>query len=287
MQAAPAATLETELSLGIESDSAVRLESLDALDTEDPQYTPMSDTGFMGDLGWRYSVTDALELNGSIGTLRYQDDSANDTDTLAVGLFYETRLGQLDAAVDLNHTDMTLDGDAFLTLQSIAPSLSYFTEGGLFLLATANFSDKKIKINSAFDATKRDFSLQGFYFFNGFQSYVAFNGAIGAENARDNDFDYDETRLSATLKHPLMVGPSGSKLNLLLEHRERDYPKVATATRKNYETRTRVRLYADVVITTQATLRASYDAKARDTDQSTSDYDSEVLGLRLTYRFGE
>ena len=276
-----AGALSYNAELTLLSDSAVTIEAANISTNAEAS----SDTATAQLLGAGYQFNNSLSLSYEFYNEGYQDLSENDTQYHSFNASYDRNIGPFDFFLNTSHMDMTLDGDDFLAMNLVIPSLSYYFESGIYLNVSHTWIDKSFDTFTDFDAKNNATGITAYYFFANSKAYVSLNHTQGNEQANSNDNDYDENTTSAAFQYPINVGTYASKINISYSIRNRDYPKVTdTLTIKSREERDRFKVYVDSKITEQWSIRATYDFMDRDSNLALSTYKSNYFGLRVSYQ---
>lgn len=180
--------------------------------------------------------------------------------------------------------DMTLDGDDFLVMDLIIPSLSYYFDSGIYLNLSHTWIDKSFEEFNDFDAKNNATGITAYYFFANSKAYISLNYTQGEESANTDNNDYDEDTTTLAFQYPVSTGDYKSKFNISYSARQRDYAKVTdTINIKSREERDRLKVYLDTELNDNWALRATYDFKDRDSNLAASTYESHYFGFRVTY----
>ena len=263
------------------SDSAVTIEAANIGTNAEAS----SDTATAQLLGAGYEFNNSLSLGYEFYNEGYQDLSENDTQYHSFNASYDRNVGPFDFFLNTSHMDMTLDGDDFLTMNLVIPSLSYYFESGIYLNVSHTWIDKSFDTFTDFDAKNNATGVTAYYFFANSKAYVSLNHTQGNEQANSNDNDYDENTTSAAFQYPISIGAYASKLNISYSVRERDYSKVTDILNiKSREERDRFKVYINSEITDNWSVRATYDFMDRDSNLALSTYKSNYFGLRVSYQ---
>jgi hypothetical protein len=138
----PSPTFSAEVALGAEYDSNVSVEEVDRTSGE-------SDHAFILDLelGMRqqFSERTDLSLSYDFSQSKYDEFSQVDRQTHIIGADLAIDAGDLNTGVSAYYIDARLEGDAFLQLWRLSPSLSGFISRRWFARGAYVFSDKTIE----------------------------------------------------------------------------------------------------------------------------------------------
>ena len=277
---ANAGDLSYSAELTLLSDSAVTIEAADIGTDMDAN----SDSAVAFMFGTEYQLNKKLSVSYEFYNEGYQDLSENDTQYHSFNASYDRNIGPLDFFLNASHMDMTLDGDDFLVMDLIIPSLSYYFDSGIYLNLSHTWIDKSFEEFNDFDAKNNATGITAYYFFSNSKAYISLNYTQGEESANTDNNDYDEDTTTLAFQYPVSTGDYTSKFNISYSARQRDYAKVTdTVNIKSREERDRLKVYLDTELNDNWALRATYDFKDRDSNLATSTYESHYFGFRVTY----
>jgi len=277
---ANAGDLSYSAELTLLSDSAVTIEAADIGTDMDAN----SDSAVAFMFGTEYQLNKKLSVSYEFYNEGYQDLSENDTQYHSFNASYDRNIGPLDFFLNASHMDMTLDGDDFLVMDLIIPSLSYYFDSGIYLNLSHTWIDKSFEEFNDFDAKNNATGITAYYFFSNSKAYISLNYTQGEESANTDNNDYDEDTTTLAFQYPVSTGDYKSKFNISYSARQRDYAKVTdTVNIKSREERDRLKVYLDTELNDNWALRATYDFKDRDSNLATSTYESHYFGFRVTY----
>ena len=277
---ANAGDLSYSAELTLLSDSAVTIEAADIGTDMDAN----SDSAVAFMFGTEYQLNKKLSVSYEFYNEGYQDLSENDTQYHSLNASYDRNIGPLDFFLNASHMDMTLDGDDFLVMDLIIPSLSYYFDSGIYLNLSHTWIDKSFEEFNDFDAKNNATGITAYYFFSNSKAYISLNYTQGEESANTDNNDYDEDTTTLAFQYPVSTGDYKSKFNISYSARQRDYAKVTdTVNIKSREERDRLKVYLDTELNDHWALRATYDFKDRDSNLATSTYESHYFGFRVTY----
>ena len=277
---ANAGDLSYSAELTLLSDSAVTIEAADIGTDMDAN----SDSAVAFMFGTEYQLNKKLSVSYEFYNEGYQDLSENDTQYHSFNASYDRNIGPLDFFLNASHMDMTLDGDDFLVMDLIIPSLSYYFDSGIYLNLSHTWIDKSFEEFNDFDAKNNATGITAYYFFSNSKAYISLNYTQGEESANTDNNDYDEDTTTLAFQYPVSTGDYKSKFNISYSARQRDYAKVTdTVNIKSREERDRLKVYLDTELNDNWALRATYDFKDRDSNLAASTYESHYFGFRVTY----
>lgn len=180
-------------------------------------------------LTWR--LTDRLRADGGYShtATRYQEFSDFD---LGMDLFYGDlgyEFDRLSVGTSYYHADAALGGDDFLTLEQYSIYAGRLFGDSVFLRGSINAADKTFDTLGQRDSTGGGFGLDAFWFFNQGRSSLVFGYTYGDEDARQEQFSYENHTFRTSLSNRFTLVGRDSRLQLGLRLQERGYRGVTPA----------------------------------------------------------
>lgn len=280
--AAGSASFDFDATVGLRSDSSVALADIDTLAGE-------SDTATQLDVGATAKIPlgDALRLE-----LGY-DFSATDYDTLdafdldlhhgraALGL----QLGATDAHLAVDRFDGNLDGDDYVTVTQVSPSLSRLLGQRLYVRLAYTRSDTRYAFLEQRDATGDAIRGDAYWLLNGMSHFVALTLETNAEDARDDAFDYDGVAAALSWGYTLGSRSRSPSLRAGLRYEERDFDRVQEDGMRRVDERVKARLTAELPVTDFLTVSALAERSRNESVLDAADLDRTVYGLEVGVSF--
>jgi uncharacterized protein (PEP-CTERM system associated) len=268
---------------GIEYDSNVAVLELDTS-------TDAGDRSLLFDLGVGYDKPDTGRFDLQAG-YDFSQSLHGDFDSFDVRihrgsgtLSYD--LGRVDIGTILQHAYAELDGNEFLTLQQISPSVSQLVGRRLFVRFAYAHSDKDFAGNPTRSANADAISADAYVFIDGLRTYLVFGVRLDDENAIDSQFDYDGDMLRAQLAKRLQAHERELTLRTSLRFENRDYdsptPSIGTPRRDD---RRQLELSLDVPLGRRTTGQVVYEHADNSSNLPAVDFAENVLSLKFRARF--
>jgi len=277
---APIAALEVNASAGFGLDSAASLEDVDP---NAGSQNADGDTVWMFEAGLSGQISDSLSLSYDFSTEEFADYSENSSTSHSLGGMFEKEIGNWSYSLGGDYISMALDGSDYLDMTMLIPSLGYF-RNQTYLMTSAIYQDKSFVEMTQLDADMAQYSLLALQFFNNYKSNFIFGYSIADEDAATDDYDFDETKWSIGVTHPVSFGGRNYKAKISYEMRSRDYPKVSDAQLKSEEDRDRFQLRLTTRLSDHLDLEFDFDYKDRKADIADATYSSHLTALKLNYR---
>lgn len=273
---------------GYKYDSNVNLLDLDTS-------TGRADAAFEMDFGIGADVilTDkaSVKLGYDYSQTRYREFQAFDLSIhrASAALGYET--GVVDAGLSLHHIDAQLDNDDFLRMRRFSPSVARLFGERFYLRGAYIRTDKDHRTSDARSAVNDGFSADVFLFLDGTRRYVALGYLVAAEDAANDDFDYDGHRLKLqyTQRVEWMGFDLELKSRLQLERRAYDQfldaPFLETNGVRRSDERFRAGLGLDTPVSDWLTVESSVDYTSNASNLRSADFDEVTYSVRLAAAF--
>jgi hypothetical protein len=276
---------------GLEYDSNVNLVDLDT-------NTGQADTAFLADLGFgsEIALTDraSLELGYDYSQTRYSEFSSFNLAIHRAFAELEYRTSVIDAGIALHDIDARLDGEGYLDMRRVSPSVSRLFGERLYLRGAFIRTDKDHAADPGRSAANDAYSGDAYFFLDGTRRYVALGYTAASEDAVNDDFDYDGGLLK--LKYALRMEWRGVdvELNSRLQLERRDYRQLLDAQTSpllppNGERRTddrfRAGLGLDIPIAEWLTVENAIDYTSVDSNLETAAFDEISYSVKLAAAF--
>lgn len=210
-------------SAGLEYDDNISVSEIDA-------QSQKGDTAAIFDASarWRGKFGNSDQLNAGYVFSQSNKFDLSDFDLQihGVNLGYEHDFGDAETGVSYNYYFTTLGGEDLLTLQQVAPYVSWSPTRKLKLRAEYAVKDKDLETLDARDAETQSGELSATYFIDKTNTYVAMRARFEDEDAVADEFDFEAVVFKASLKTRLPFGGEKNRLSLSLEHEARDYSAI-------------------------------------------------------------
>ncbi len=223
-QANEQAAFNGHLSTGIEHDSNVSVDDLNASSDQSDQAWVI-DAGLEGVLKptQRLNLTLGYSLSGS----RYQelDQFDQDIHLLSADLSYDFDPVTIGTSYHYSHS--VLGSEPFLDFQRASAYIGSLIGDDVYLLASLQEKQKDYEESKARDSDIRGASLDSFFFFNNARSHFVIGVDYDEEDAEAESFDNDLWRLRATLLNRFTLGGENNRIRLGWRYETREYDQPA------------------------------------------------------------
>lgn len=212
--------LSVELSAGVESDSNVSVNELDA-------NTGEGDLATVVDVDLDYELAlDAdsdLRLGYGFSGTDHDDFVAYDLQSHLATATIDHDFGTVDATAAYRFIHARLGGHDYLSMQQVSPSIARFFGKKLFVRAEYTYSDKDFADIDLRDATVDAGGADLYCFLKGVRRYVVIGYRYRREDANDAQYDYDANDLKLRLTQRVRVLDRDAILKLGWLYEQRDY----------------------------------------------------------------
>ncbi|MDX1480511.1 MAG: surface lipoprotein assembly modifier [Woeseiaceae bacterium] len=179
-----------------------------------------------------------------------------------------------------------LDGDDFLEISQVTPSLGRLFGDRLYLRGAWTAAEKTYAENELRDASNRSLRADAYVLLDGMNRFISLGYVSSSENALDETLDYDGDRLLLGFGQRFGEGERSLMLRLRAQFEIRDY---AGFDESIEDTRSDERFRAEATATWGLTEHLSIEGKAAYADNQsnleTATYSETVLGLSIGVSF--
>ena len=278
-----ATDFSAEVGLGVEYDSNVTVDELDASSNQS-DYALVLDA----ELKMEHQFSDNLDLavTYDFSQADYEEFNFVDRQTHLLGLDLGTRFGQVNGGVTLYYINARLDGDDFLEYYRGSPYVSGFLSKRWFARAAYVYSDKTIEQNQLRNAESHAGEINFYFFRRGLRSYFNLGYKFKDEDAVAERYGYSANNFKLRYIHRFEVLGEVLKTEFSWRYEHRDYTGITPSIgeeREDRRHRWKIDLEYPVLNKGSIALYAGYGDY--DSNFPRSDYDQHVVGTRLSYRW--
>ena len=273
-----------ELGIGVEYDNNIAVEEVDrASDESDYALTLNGGVGVKQDISSNAEISLTYDYNQSI----YKEFSQVDRQTHLLGTSLDFDLASVDTGISFFYINSRLDGDAFLELYRVSPSVSGFLAKKWFARAAYVYSDKSIENRSARDAISNSGEADVYYFRRGLRSYFNVGYRFREEDANADQYDYQSNSLKLRYIHRIELFSRLAKLELAWRYEDRDYSSnTPSIGEERSDKRNRWRLDFEIPVMGNAGVVQFYYGYADyDSNLPQADYTQTITGTRFVHRW--
>lgn len=277
----PAPDWSAELGIGLEYDSNVSVEEVDA-SAEQGDYALILDAGLGVKKALSKTVTAAATYDFSSSS--YDKFSQVDRQTHILGADVALDLGRVDPSISAYYINSRLDNSKFLELTRISPALSGFLSKRWFFRAAYVYSDKTIHERDERDATTNAGEMDGYYFLRGLRQYFNFGYRYRDENAKADQFSYRSNSAKVRFIYRIELFSRLTKLELAWRYEDRDYRSdTPSIGEKRHDKRSRLRMDYEIPVINNTVVQIFVGYAEYDSNFGPADYDQTIIGTRFQY----
>lgn len=279
----PPARYSAQLSLGAEYDSNVTIDELETSSKQDDHAWVLG-----AKVGIKKQASKRLDfgLNYDFGQTAYNEFSHLDRQTHILGANFGYRLDAVDTGLSLYYVNSLLDGEGFLELYRISPSVTGFLSRRWFARGAWVYSDKRIEQNDERNAETHGTELDLYFFHRGLRSYFNVGYRYKQEDAVIKRLDYQSH--SAKLRYIRRIDAIGLQLKAELSFRyeDRDYDGVTPALNEaRADKRQRWQLDLEIPTSPRGTVQLYANYGDYQSNFPATDYHQAVVGGRYVLRW--
>lgn len=220
------AQFDFRASAGYQHDSNVNVADLDA-NTGEADDALLLELGLDGKL----PVNDKLSFTLGYGytSTAYRTYSDFDLAIHHLRAAAEYKFTAFNAGLSVDRFVAQLDGEGYLELTQVAPSLSHLFGEKLYVRGSYIVAEKSYAANPARDANNDAFRADAYVLFNGMRRFLALSYVVDSEDAFASEFDYDGMRSRIAYGHRLEFSRTNLDLKAHVQFGKRDYLGVTEA----------------------------------------------------------
>ena len=272
-----------EVGIGAEYDSNVSVSEVDR-STNQGDYALTMDASLEAKKG----LSDKLDVSASydFSQTLYEEFSRVDRQTHILGTELMLNSKQVDSGVSLYYINSRLDGDKFLELYRVSPSVSGFLARKWFARGAYVFSDKSIENRPGRDANTHSGEADLYYFRRGLRSYFNLGYRYKNEDADADRLDYTSNSVKLRYIHRFEIFSRLAKLELAWRYEDRDYSSITPSIDEDRsDDRHRWRADFEIPVLGRSALQFYYGYANYSSNYPSADYTQNLFGTRFLYRW--
>lgn len=270
-----------ELGIGVEYDSNVSVEEVDATSNEgDYAMTLDAGLGVKKELSKRTEASATYDFSQSI----YDKFSQVDRQTHMLGTELGLDLKRADPAISLYYINSRLDGSQFLEMVRVSPSVSGFLAQKWFARGAYVYSDKTLHDRDGRDATTNAGESDLYFFVRGLRQYFNIGYRYRDEDADADQYDYISNSFKIRYVQRIEMFSRLTRLELAWRYEDRDYQSdTPSIGEERDDQRNRLRLDFEVPIYGGAAVQFFAGYADYESNYAPADYDQTLVGTRFIY----
>ena len=277
------AQYSAEAGIGAEYDSNVSVEEVDRSSNQG-DYALTLDVG----LEAKKELSNTVEVAATydFSQTLYDEFTEVDRQTHILGSDLALNSDAADYGISLYYINSRLDGEKFLELYRVSPSISGFLAKKWFARAAYVYADKSIENRPGRDANTNSGEADLYYFRRGLRSYFNLGYRYKDEDAKTDRLDYISNSLKLRYIHRFEVFSRIAKLELAWRYEDRDYSSITPSIDEDRDDqRHRWRADFEIPVLGQSALQVYYGYANYDSNYPQAAYTQSVFGTRFLYRW--
>ncbi len=277
------ASFDFDANLGYHNDSNVGIADLDT-------NSGSSDTARTYGLALKATLPLTQRFVSRIG-YDYNDTAYEELSQFDLGLHHAFaeltwKASLLDAGINVEKFEANLDGDSYLELVQVTPSISRLIGTRVFLRGAYTQADKRYADLPGRDARNDAFRADMYMLINNMDRYIAVGIQGSAEDTVDPVFDYDAIRWNMTYGHTFALASRDIKLKASVSHEGRTYANYDDSIGDNrQDKRLRLRIGADWQVFEHFSLTGNVEHLDIQSNLETAALDKTVIGVGINATF--
>lgn len=268
---------------GYQHDSNVNMVDLDT-NTGEADEALLLELGFDGKL----PVNDKLSFTLGYGytSTAYQTYSDFDLAIHHLRAATEYKFTGFNAGLSVDRFAAELDGEGYLEVAQVAPSLSRFFGEKLYVRGSYIAAEKSYAANPARNANDDAFRADVYVLFDGMRRFLALSYVTDSEDAFASEFDYDGIRSRIAYGHQLEFGRTNLDLKTHVQFGNRDYVSATEsigAPRRDESFRTG--LTAAIPVSGYLELRGAAEYAKTNSNFGAANFDETVYSVNVGMKF--
>tara|TARA_R110000782_G_scaffold63584_1_gene130217 strand:- start:6265 stop:7182 length:918 start_codon:yes stop_codon:yes gene_type:complete len=216
----------------------------------------------------------------------YQELSAFDLGLHHVFAELTWKTSLLDAGINVEKFQAQLDGDNYLDLVQVTPSVSRLIGNRVFLRGAYTQADKQYADLPGRDATSDAFRADLYMLIDNMDRYIAVGLQNSEEDTVDPAFDYDALRWNMTYGHTFALASRDMKLKASVSHEGRTYANQDEAIGDNrQDKRLRFRIGANWQVFEHFGVTANIEHLDIRSNLESAALDKTIVGLGINATF--
>ena len=272
-----------EAGAGYQYDSNVSLAEID-------QNTGEADSALLLNAGVNASLPIAGKLAFNIG-YDYAQTSYRQFSQFDLALHHgnaELALGVagFDTSVTLDRFDARLDHGKFLDITQVSPAVGRLFGERFYLRGAYVHADKSYAESETRNALNEAIRADAYLLIDGMKRYLSFGYRVDAEDAIDDELDFDGNRAMLAYGHRIELGRVDLGVKATLQYENRDYLHVTESIgERRRDQRLRASLNTTVQLTEYFAITGSADYADNRSNLASAAFDEMVYTLGLNLEF--
>ncbi|GAB3321909.1 surface lipoprotein assembly modifier [Haliea atlantica] len=279
----PPARYSAQLSVGVEYDSNVTIDELEANSKQDDHALVLG-----AKVGVKKQVSKAIDfgLSYDLNQTAYEEFNRLDRQTHILGGNLGYKMESVDTGLSFYYVNSLLDGEGFLELYRVSPSVTGFISRRWYARGAWVYADKRIDNSAERNADTHGLELDLYFFQRGLRSYFNAGYRYKQEDATLERLDYRAHAAKLRYIRRIDIGSLQLKSELSFRYEDREYDGLTPGLDGPRDDK-RQRWQVDVEIPTgkrgSVQLYASYGDY--ESNFAATDYRQGIAGARYLWRW--
>ena len=216
----PPTRYSAQLSVGGEHDSNVTIDELETSSKQDDQALVLG-----AKVGAKKQISKAIDfgLSYDFSQTAYEEFTRLDRQTHIVGGNLGYKMEALDTGLSFFYVNSLLDGERFLELYRVSPSMTGFISRRWYARGAWVYADKRIRNRAERNADSHGLELDLYFFQRGLRSYFNIGYRYKQEDATLERLDYRAHAAKVRFIRRIDIGSLQLKSELSFRYEDRDY----------------------------------------------------------------
>lgn len=199
---------------------------------------------------------------------------------------FSAKFAGFDAAIAADQYDATLDGEDYLSMSQVSPSLSRLFGNRLYARVAYIDATKEYELLSNRDASNEAMRVDVYWLLDGMDRYIALGMQSSDENAIDDELDFESVQSMFTYGHKLRLSKLAVKLKTQLKLEDRDYLNVTESIgQSRRDDRLRASFSAAIPLPGNFELKGIVEHAKTDSNLDSAEIDKLSYGISISASF--
>jgi hypothetical protein len=191
-----------------------------------------------------------------------------------------------NTALTFDRFDVRLDGDRFLEIDQVSPSVARLFGESFYLRGAFTRAGKRYASANNRDADNDSVRADAYLLFDGMNRYLSFGYRVDSEDALDAELDFDGNRAMLAYGHRIELGSLSVETKTRVQYENRDYVNVtASIGERRHDQRLRAGFSAEIPVTEYFSIESDVEYADNRSNLVSAAFDEMVYGVKLALDF--
>jgi Surface lipoprotein assembly modifier len=215
----------------------------------------------------------------------YEDATDFDLQIHALSAGASLRKGKATLGVDYRFSHFRMNGDRFLDLHSISPSVAGFVSRRIFVRTALTYSEKSFATAVTLNAKTYAANVDVYRYFARRRGYIAVGGRYDYEDTAGLAFKYHGFQTNVRVQVPVSLFKQAARVRVSYAYNQRDYRyDTASIGAPRKERRSTFAATLEAPLSRHLTIQPQFRYVDRASNVAIADYREHVMSLSLRYR---